>query len=82
MNLLCSSVDYLREIAGWRTVPVELGLRYTDEEWSQELMTVDDFISQYIVNKVCCFHVVLSPQTRQCPNGLKDFSLGGLARAY
>uniref|UniRef100_A0A7M4EU65 JmjC domain-containing protein 5 n=1 Tax=Crocodylus porosus TaxID=8502 RepID=A0A7M4EU65_CROPO len=45
------SVDYLREIAGWRTVPVELGLRYTDEEWSQELMTVDDFISQYIVNK-------------------------------
>ncbi|XP_059572568.1 bifunctional peptidase and arginyl-hydroxylase JMJD5 isoform X2 [Alligator mississippiensis] len=46
------SVDYLREIAGWRTVPVELGLRYTDEEWSQELMTVDDFISQYIVNKI------------------------------
>ncbi|XP_019368139.1 PREDICTED: lysine-specific demethylase 8 [Gavialis gangeticus] len=45
------SVDYLHEIAGWRTVPVELGLRYTDEEWSQELMTVDDFISQYIVNK-------------------------------
>nr|XP_020660492.1 lysine-specific demethylase 8 isoform X3 [Pogona vitticeps] len=42
------SVDYLRQVAGSRTVPVELGSRYTDEEWSQTLMTVGDFISRYI----------------------------------
>ncbi|XP_048722384.1 bifunctional peptidase and arginyl-hydroxylase JMJD5 isoform X2 [Caretta caretta] len=45
------SLDYLRQIAGCRTVPVEVGSRYTDEEWSQTLMIVNDFIDQYIVNK-------------------------------
>ncbi|NXG45897.1 KDM8 protein, partial [Psilopogon haemacephalus] len=45
------SVDYFCQVAGCRTVPVELGSRYTDEEWSQKLMTVGDFISQYIVNE-------------------------------
>ncbi|NXX78347.1 KDM8 protein, partial [Urocolius indicus] len=45
------SVDYFCQVAGCRTVPVELGSRYTDEEWSQKLMTVSDFINQYIVNE-------------------------------
>ncbi|XP_067390478.1 bifunctional peptidase and arginyl-hydroxylase JMJD5 [Emydura macquarii macquarii] len=45
------SLDYLRQMAGCRTVPVEVGSRYTDEEWSQTLMTVNDFIEQHIVNK-------------------------------
>ncbi|XP_074867071.1 bifunctional peptidase and arginyl-hydroxylase JMJD5 isoform X2 [Carettochelys insculpta] len=45
------SLDYLHQIAGCRTVPVEVGSQYTDEEWSQRLMTVSDFIDQYIVNK-------------------------------
>ncbi|NXP51152.1 KDM8 protein, partial [Heliornis fulica] len=44
------SVEYFCQVAGCRTVPVELGTRYTDEEWSQKLMTVSDFINQYIVN--------------------------------
>ncbi|XP_042522630.1 bifunctional peptidase and arginyl-hydroxylase JMJD5 [Dipodomys spectabilis] len=42
------SLQYIREVAGHRTVPVELGSRYTDEDWSQTLMTVDDFISTYV----------------------------------
>ncbi|NXK64940.1 KDM8 demethylase, partial [Sylvietta virens] len=45
------SVDYFCQVAGCRTVPVELGARYTDEEWSQQLMTVGDFISQYIMDE-------------------------------
>lgn len=45
------SVDYLRAVAGCRTVPVEVGSRYTDEEWSQTLLTVNDFIDRYILNK-------------------------------
>ncbi|XP_010181158.1 PREDICTED: lysine-specific demethylase 8, partial [Mesitornis unicolor] len=45
------SVDYFCQVAGCRTVPVELGARYTDEEWSQQLMTVGDFIQQHIVNE-------------------------------
>ncbi|XP_014127844.2 bifunctional peptidase and arginyl-hydroxylase JMJD5 isoform X2 [Zonotrichia albicollis] len=46
------SVDYFCQVAGCRTVPVELGARYTDEEWSQQLMTVSDFISQYIMDEI------------------------------
>ena len=47
--LFLSSLDYLRQVAGPRTVPVELGSRYTDEEWSQKLMTVSEFIDNCIL---------------------------------
>ncbi|XP_045398789.1 bifunctional peptidase and arginyl-hydroxylase JMJD5 isoform X2 [Lemur catta] len=46
------SLEYIQEVAGCRTVPVEVGSRYTDEEWSQTLMTVSEFISKYIVNEI------------------------------
>ncbi|KAL7829796.1 hypothetical protein AOLI_G00306810 [Acnodon oligacanthus] len=45
------SIDYLRVVAGCRTVPVELGSRYTDEEWSQKLLTVNEFIDRYIMDE-------------------------------
>lgn len=32
---------------------MEVGSRYTDEEWSQRLMTVSEFIGCYILNEVC-----------------------------
>ena len=39
-------------MAGPRTVPVEVGSRYTDEDWSQKLMTVSEFIDNYVINEV------------------------------
>ncbi|XP_006813260.1 bifunctional peptidase and arginyl-hydroxylase JMJD5-like [Saccoglossus kowalevskii] len=45
------SIDYICQIAGSRTVPVELGARYTDESWSQKLMTISEFIDHYIERK-------------------------------
>ncbi|KAF7476969.1 hypothetical protein GHT09_011929 [Marmota monax] len=45
------SLEYIQEVAGCRTVPVEVGSRYTDEEWSQRLMTVGDFISKHVVSE-------------------------------
>ncbi|KAM6913819.1 lysine-specific demethylase 8 isoform 2-T3 [Lycodopsis pacificus] len=45
------SIAYLRSVAGCRTVPVEVGSRYTDEEWSQTLLTVDEFIDRYVLKK-------------------------------
>ncbi|XP_046894954.1 lysine-specific demethylase 8 [Hypomesus transpacificus] len=45
------SIEYLQTVAGCRTVPVEVGSRYTDEEWSQKLLTVNQFIEQYILVK-------------------------------
>ncbi|XP_066545111.1 lysine-specific demethylase 8 isoform X2 [Amia ocellicauda] len=46
------SVGYLRTVAGCRTVPVEVGSRYTDEEWSQTLLTISEFIDRYILRQV------------------------------
>jgi [protein]-arginine 3-hydroxylase / protease len=42
------SPEYIRSICGSRTVPVELGKRYTDEDWGQELMTISAFIDKFI----------------------------------
>uniref|UniRef100_A0A3P8NU71 Lysine-specific demethylase 8 n=1 Tax=Astatotilapia calliptera TaxID=8154 RepID=A0A3P8NU71_ASTCA len=46
------SIEYLRSVAGCRTVPVEVGSRYTDEDWSQTLLTVNEFIDRYVLNKI------------------------------
>lgn len=46
------SLDYLKRIAGPRTVPIELGSRYTDKEWTQKLMTLSEFITHHVSNKV------------------------------
>lgn len=42
------SVDYLMKIACHRTVPVEIGSKYTDENWTQKLITLEEFVSTYI----------------------------------
>ncbi|XP_072273875.1 bifunctional peptidase and arginyl-hydroxylase JMJD5 isoform X2 [Pyxicephalus adspersus] len=44
-------VEYIQQVAGCRTVPVELGSRYTDEEWSQKLMTVNEFVNKFILDQ-------------------------------
>lgn len=44
------SVDYLMKIAHHRTVPVEIGSKYTDENWTQKLITLEEFVSTYIWN--------------------------------
>ncbi|XP_031769565.1 bifunctional peptidase and arginyl-hydroxylase JMJD5 [Galleria mellonella] len=41
-------INYLKKVAGSRTVPIELGRVYTDTDWTQKLMTVDEFISKHI----------------------------------
>uniref|UniRef100_A0A672G0X7 Lysine-specific demethylase 8 n=1 Tax=Salarias fasciatus TaxID=181472 RepID=A0A672G0X7_SALFA len=46
------SIEYLRSVAGCRTVPVEVGSRYTDEDWSQTLLTVNEFIDKYVLNAI------------------------------
>ncbi|XP_033103937.1 lysine-specific demethylase 8-like [Anneissia japonica] len=45
------SLDYLRKVAGERLVPIEVGSRYTDDSWSQTLITISQFIDGYICAK-------------------------------
>lgn len=43
------NLTYLQNIAGHRTVPVEIGSRYTDESWTQKLMSINEFISGFML---------------------------------
>ncbi|CAG0915835.1 unnamed protein product [Notodromas monacha] len=43
------SLQRLLKLAGKRLIPVELGSKYTDEDWSQGLMLFEDFVSKYVV---------------------------------
>ncbi|EEZ99556.1 Lysine-specific demethylase 8-like Protein [Tribolium castaneum] len=40
-------ITYLLKTAGDRTVPVEIGSHYADENWGQKLMTLKEFITNY-----------------------------------
>lgn len=42
------TLSRLRHVAAHRTVPVEVGSKYTDEDWSQTFMTIGQFIDQVI----------------------------------
>ncbi|XP_075229715.1 lysine-specific demethylase 8-like isoform X2 [Lycorma delicatula] len=42
-------INYLLTKAGERTVPVELGSKYDDSEWSQKLMNFRQFVEQHIL---------------------------------
>ncbi|ODN03338.1 Lysine-specific demethylase 8 [Orchesella cincta] len=42
------NVEYIHRVAGFRTVPVEVGQKYTSEDWTQKVMTIDEFINKYM----------------------------------
>ncbi|XP_017127682.1 bifunctional peptidase and arginyl-hydroxylase JMJD5 [Drosophila elegans] len=39
-------LNYLLQVAGNRTVPIEIGSNYASEEWSQQLVKIRDFLSR------------------------------------
>lgn len=41
-------LEYLRRVAGARTVPIELGAHYVDPDWAQRLMTLDAFVTSHV----------------------------------
>ncbi|CAD0198121.1 unnamed protein product [Chrysodeixis includens] len=40
--------NYFIKLAGPRTVSIEIGSKYTDSDWTQKLITIEEFIKQYI----------------------------------
>ncbi|XP_072399897.1 lysine-specific demethylase 8 isoform X1 [Diabrotica undecimpunctata] len=46
-----TDLNYLLEIAGDRTVPIEVGSQYTHENWSQKLMTLKDFVTKHYLSE-------------------------------
>ena len=46
-----ADMNYLLNIAGQRTVPIEIGSQYSDENWSQKLMSFREFVEKYYLEK-------------------------------
>lgn len=46
--------NYLISIAGERTVPIEIGKTYTNDEWSQDLVKFKDFFARQVVPSESC----------------------------
>ncbi|KAF5282466.1 hypothetical protein FQA39_LY17581 [Lamprigera yunnana] len=44
-------LNYLLKVAGSRTVPIEIGSHYTDENWTQKLMSLRDFIKDHYLGE-------------------------------
>lgn len=47
-----SNPNYLIQMAGERTVPIEIGSHYTNEDWSQDLVKFKDFIRRHFMDDV------------------------------
>jgi len=45
-----ANLDYLKRMAGLRTVPIEVGRTYLDDTWTQKLMTLNSFIDDHVQN--------------------------------
>ncbi|KAI6651476.1 Lysine-specific demethylase 8 [Oopsacas minuta] len=50
MSIRKWDLQYLYRVAGCRTVPIEIGSKYTDSDWRQELMLLSDFIDKYVTS--------------------------------
>lgn len=66
------SIDYILQIAGNRTVPIEIGSKYTDDSWSQKLMTISEFIQKYILNSESVGYLAQHPLFDQIPELKND----------
>ncbi|KAJ8038775.1 JmjC domain-containing protein 5 [Holothuria leucospilota] len=56
------SLAYLNTVAGDRTIPVEIGTKYTEDDWSQKLMPLREFISSFV-------EPTESTEETECPVG-------------
>lgn len=42
------SFDYINDVAGHRTVPVEIGSSYADSGYMQRLMKIREYLAEFI----------------------------------
>lgn len=69
---------YLSSVAGERTIPIEIGTHYTNENWSQDLVKFGDFLHRQITASETCDRVEYLAQHNlfdQIPVLRKDISI-------
>lgn len=51
ISLHFPSTHSVQKCAGYRTVPIEVGKHYLEDGWSQKLLTLNEFIDQFVSNE-------------------------------
>lgn len=46
---------YLNQVAGYRAIPVEIGSNYVSEEWTQTILTMNEYIKKYLMHNETSF---------------------------
>ncbi|XP_033226638.1 lysine-specific demethylase 8-like isoform X1 [Belonocnema kinseyi] len=73
---LWKNTEYLKRVAGMRTVPIEMGSRYTEEDWAQKLLTFSEFLKTHISSKCAEIGYLAQHQLfQQIPELKEDFSV-------
>ncbi|KAH0552061.1 bifunctional peptidase and arginyl-hydroxylase JMJD5 [Cotesia glomerata] len=68
--------NYLIKIGGMRTVPIEIGSSYTEDDWSQQLVTLSEFIKSHVAKKNDTIGYLAQHQLfEQIPELKNDFSI-------
>ncbi|KAG8035157.1 hypothetical protein G9C98_001647 [Cotesia typhae] len=68
--------NYLIKIGGMRTVPIEIGSSYTEDDWSQQLVTLSEFIKSHVAKKNDTVGYLAQHQLfEQIPELKNDFSI-------
>ncbi|XP_012222412.2 bifunctional peptidase and arginyl-hydroxylase JMJD5 [Linepithema humile] len=68
--------DYLNKIAGSRTVPIEIGSRYTDTDWTQRFVNFSEFLQKYIIaNNSEVAYLAQHQLFEQIPELKEDFEI-------
>lgn len=74
-------LNYLLKLSGNRTVPIEIGSNYANDEWSQQLMKIKDFLKrQFTLNDITenlhdIEYLAQHELFEQIPQLKKDFSI-------
>lgn len=46
-------LDYFKDHFGHRTIPVEIGTHYLTENWSQKMLTFEEFLDSFVLTPSC-----------------------------
>ncbi|XP_051157041.1 bifunctional peptidase and arginyl-hydroxylase JMJD5-like isoform X2 [Leptopilina boulardi] len=73
---LWKDIEYLKRVAGTRTVPIEVGSKYTEDDWAQQLITFSEYLETHISSKCTKIGYLAQHQLfQQIPELKEDFSV-------
>ena len=75
-------LNYFWEVMAQRTVPIEIGKRYTDSDWGQKLLRFEDFLSKLHQKTEEKVYLAQHPLLEQIPQLEDDIIVPGTVKCH